>query len=249
SASTTDGAGWLLLDRTSGVTSTQETAALSVRADASMLAPGIYTGDVTVAFPGSETRTTNVTMVVPPGTLASLSKNRSAAGCQPSALSLTQTGLVNGFSAPAGWPETLIVRLADNCGDPVLNAQVAANFSNGDPALPLKLTNPQVGLYSATWSPSTPASQVRIMAMATTVDLGTEITITLGKVTPNPAPTLSLNGVLSNANPAPGAALAPGAIAQVKGAGLANSNVEAQGSPLPIVLDEVRVLIGARETP
>ena len=249
SASTTDGAGWLLLDHTSGVTSTQETATLSVRADASMLAPGIYTGDVTVALPGSEIRTTNVTMVVPPRTLASLSKDRSAAGCQPSALSLTQTGLVNGFSAPAGWPETLIIRLADNCGDPVLNAQVAANFSNGDPALPLKLTNPQVGLYSATWSPSTPASQVRIMAMATAADLGTEITITLGKVTPNLAPTLSLNGVLSNANPAPGAALAPGAIAQVKGAGLANSNVEAQGSPLPIVLDEVRVLIGARETP
>src|SRR5262249_17281719 len=65
SVSTADGAGWLSIDRTSGVTSTQNTAVLSVTADASNLAPGVYTGDVTVAFPNSEIRTTNITMVVP----------------------------------------------------------------------------------------------------------------------------------------------------------------------------------------
>jgi uncharacterized protein (TIGR03437 family) len=86
--------------------------------------------------------------------------------------------------------------------------------------------------------------------MATAPNLGTTTIAIIGKVIPNQAPTLSLNGVLSNANPTPGAPLAPGAIAQVKGAGLATSNLEAPGSPLPTVLDDMmRILIGAREAP
>src|SRR5881409_432386 len=49
---------------------------------------------------------------------------------------------------------------------PVLDAQMVATFSNGDPPQVMKLTNPQVGLYSATWSPKSNAAQVRVTARA-----------------------------------------------------------------------------------
>src|SRR6185369_5921703 len=113
-------------------------------------------GDVTFAFSSPQIRSTNVTLVVQPATAGtSAVKSRAVAGCTPTKLSLTQTGLVNSFAAPAGWPTPLIVRLADDCGDSVLNGQVTATFSNGDPALPMRLTVPENGLYSATWAPGT----------------------------------------------------------------------------------------------
>ena len=251
SVSTADGASWLSIDQTSGMTSTQQTANLSVTADASKLPPGIYTGDVTVAFPNADIRTTNITMVVPnQGAAAGLSaKSKAAAGCAASKLSLTQTGLVNSFSAPAGWPETLIVRLADDCGLPVLNAQMVAEFSNGDPALSMKLTNPQVGLYSATWSPTATGGQVHVTARATAPGLAAATAEITGAVLPNQAPVLFPNGTFSNANPIPGGPVAPGSIAQVTGVGLASSAMEAEDSPLPAVLNQTGVLIGASAAP
>jgi uncharacterized protein (TIGR03437 family) len=249
SVSTADGADWLSVDHTSGFTSTQNTTVLNVTADASKLAPGIYTGDVNVSLPNHVIRTTNITIVVPNRGDAPSVKGKAAAGCVPGKLSLTQTGLVNSFDAPVGWPETLIVRLADDCGAPVLDAQMVATFSNGDPPLVMKLTNPQVGLYSATWSPKSTAAQVRVTARATQAKLGTSTAVIIGGVSPNKAPILFANGTLGNANPVPGGSLAPGSIAQVNGLNLATANAEALGAPLPTALNGTTVLIGAREAP
>src|SRR5215468_3202362 len=156
SASTVDGADWLKVAPASGVTSTDNTAMLRVTVDPTILKPGVYNGDVTVAFADRTIRTTNITLVAPAtSTPAAQAKQaiREAAACIPARLSLTQTGLVNSFSSPAGWPNSLIVRLADDCGGPVLNANVVTTFSNNDLPLSMALTNPQVGLYSATWLP------------------------------------------------------------------------------------------------
>jgi uncharacterized protein (TIGR03437 family) len=249
SVSTVDGANWLSIDQTSGVTSTQNTAVLNVTADASNLDSGIYQGDVTVSLPNQVIRTTNITIVVPNHGSASSPKQRAAAGCAPSQMSLTQTGLVNSFDAPVGWPETLIVRLADDCGGPVLDAQMVSTFSNGDPPLVMKLTNPQVGLYSATWSPKATSAQITVTARATHSTLGTATTEIIGGVSGNKAPILFANGTLANANPVPGAPLAPGSIAQVTGLYMAATNSDAPGSPLPLDLNGTSVLIGAEQAP
>src|SRR3989441_578482 len=199
------------------VTSPVYTTVLNVTADASNLDAGVYTGDVTVSLPNRIIRTTNITIVVPNHGTASSAKGKSAAGCVPSRLSLTQTGLVNSFDAPVAWPETLIVRLADDCGAPVLDAQMVATFSNGDPPLVMKLTNPQVGLYSATWNPRVAAPQVRVTARATHLSLGSSSVEIIGGVSANRAPILFANGTLGNAYPVSGAPLAPGSIARVTG--------------------------------
>ena len=65
-----------------------------------------------------------VTLVVrPAGTIASL-EHVQAAGCTPSRLAITQTGLVNNFSVPAKWPAAIVVKLNDDCGGSVTNGSV-----------------------------------------------------------------------------------------------------------------------------
>jgi uncharacterized protein (TIGR03437 family) len=224
---------------------------LRVTVDPSILHPGIYQGDVTIAFANRTIRTTNITLVAPARTAAAARSKepRAANGCTPSRLSLTQTGLVNSFSSTAGWPAPLIVRLADNCGDPVLDAGMVASFSNGDPPLPMRLTNPQVGLYSATWLPQRSGDAV-VTATAASPALGTARTAIIGFVLDSrEAPVLYPGAVLSILRPESGAPLAPGTPIQVYGEHFTDAPATAGQVPLPQALGGASLLIGAREAP
>jgi uncharacterized protein (TIGR03437 family) len=209
-------------------------------------------GDITVALSSTSIRATNVTAVVQPASAVSAltsAKTRSVTGCTPSKLALTQTGLVNSFAAPVGWPSSMVVRLADDCGDPVLNGQVVTTFSNGDPALALKLTDRSVGLYSATWAPGKVSTQTTVSARAAAPNLVSAIVEITGAVTPNKVPILAPNGTRNTFNPLVGAPLAPGTIAQVYGSNLAPSTAAPGVIPLPSTFNGTRVLIGALEAP
>jgi adhesin/invasin len=256
SASTVDGADWLSVTPTKGVTSTQSTAQLAVVANPANLKPGIYTGDVTVALASGEIRTTNITIVVPSGSGAAPPANASAiaprAGtCSPSKLSLTQTGLINSFTTRAGWPVPVIVRLADDCGDPVRDASVVASFSNGDLPLSMPLTNSQVGLYSATWTPATavPSTSVTVRAASHRLESATSVVIGAVTTNPLPPPILLPNGVLDNFNPSAGSPLAPGSMARAYGTDLAGGPLQAPAVPLINSLGGTSLLIGGYEAP
>jgi len=244
------GSGWLSITPATGTTSTNAVAQVSVSVNPAGLPPGLYSGDVTFAFSSTLIRTTNITLVIQPASAAAASdKSRSAVGCNPAKLSLTQTGLVNSFAAPAGWPTPLIVRLADDCGDPVLNGQVVATFSNGDPALAMKLTVPEMGLYSATWSPGRVSSTMTITARAAAPSLQATSADITGSVTDNKAPVLFPNRIVNNLFGQDGAPLAPGMVAQIFGSGLASSTVEPGVIPLPKEFNGTRVLVGAFQAP
>src|SRR5207248_11772342 len=131
------------------------------------LSAGVYTGQITFSLSGTVVRSTNVTLVAQPFTvgIAAL-KTRDATGCTPAKLAMAQTGLPNSFAAPVGWPSQLAIRLTDDCGDPVANGQVVATFSNGDPALSMKLTDPAAGIYSATWAPGKTSTQMTVTGRA-----------------------------------------------------------------------------------
>ena len=96
--------------------------------------------------------------------------------------------LANSFAAPAGWPTALAARLADDCGSPVLNGQVVATFSNGDPALTMKLTDSTLGVYSATWAPSKVTGTMTMTAHASAPNLASASVDITGAVTANQAP-------------------------------------------------------------
>jgi uncharacterized protein (TIGR03437 family) len=249
SANTADGANWLSVDPAGGSLTTQSPGQVNVTANPATLRPGVYTGDITVAFSSTLIRSTNVTLVVQPATTAASPKTRDAAGCTPARLALNQTGLVNSFAAPVGWPSSMVVRLADDCGDPVLNGQVVTTFSNGDPALALKLTDPSAGLYSGTWAPGKTTAQMTVSARATAPNLAAATADITGSVTPNKVPILAPNGTLNNLNPVVGAPLAPGTVAQVYGSNLATTQAEPGVIPLPATFNGTRMLVGAFVAP
>jgi uncharacterized protein (TIGR03437 family) len=213
------------------------------------LAPGTYTGDVTTSLSTNEIRSTNITLIVLPALAASASKERAAVGCLPARLSVTHTGLVNSFAAPAGFPTPLVARVSDDCGDPVAGAQVVAEFSNGDPVLPMRLADAGTGLFSATWTPSTTNNNVTVRVFARADNLISATAEIIGAVTPNRAPALTPNRVVNNLNGKNGDPLAPGTVAQVHGFDLAPSAVEPGVLPLRTTFNGTTVLVGLREAP
>jgi hypothetical protein len=166
-------------------------------------------------------RTTNITVVVvPAGDTANATSARAvraAAGCTASKVVITETGLVNNFAVPAGFPATLIAQLNDDCGDTLVGGSVTASFSNGDAPLTL-VGNGQDGTYSATWQPGTVTSQMVVNLNASSGALQPAKVQLNGGVAQNQTtpPVLTPSGTLHNLNPVVGAPLAPGTIAYLR---------------------------------
>ena len=117
SVTLTSGSGWLSVSPASGSTSAAAPAQLTVSVNPSGLAPGVYTGQIGIAF-GSTVSSVNVTLVVEkpiPADRTSLSSvtpiPETTATCSGGSLVPTQTGLVSDFSAPASWPTPLAIIL------------------------------------------------------------------------------------------------------------------------------------------
>ncbi|HTR39622.1 MAG TPA: hypothetical protein VMH80_27300, partial [Bryobacteraceae bacterium] len=148
--STPDNSTWLSVNTTSGNASGARAGNFTVNVNPAGLTHGIYTGSVNVSMSGT-LATVNVTFVVLPGAAitGSVRPHVNSPGCTPAKLALTETGMVNNFTVPAGWPATLIAQLNDDCGNSVNNGSVVASFSNGD--APLTLRGDSLGNYSATW--------------------------------------------------------------------------------------------------
>jgi uncharacterized protein (TIGR03437 family) len=251
SANTSSGVAWLSVSPATGMAQTQPPAQVSVSVNTAGLAAGVYTGAATVSLSSAAIQTTNVTLIVQPALPASGSAKAhdAVAGCTPSKLALTSIGLNNSFASPAGWPTPLAVALSDDCGSPVANGQVVATFSNGDPALAMKLTDPVAATYSATWSPKNVANAVTVTARANAPSLGAATADIGGAVTANKVPVLSANGTVNNFNVVAGAPLAPGTVAAIFGSSLAPSQAQPGMIPLPSTFNGTQVLVGALSAP
>jgi len=258
SATTNDGAPWLGVSPTTGNTSATP-ARSEVAVDPSSLSPGIYYAQVSYSFSPAAVRTVSVTLIVQPPITGSggarpsadsVHPNTTAAPtCTPSILAPAQAGLVDNFSTPASWPTPLSILLMDDCGNAVANGQIVATFTNGDPPLALALANSTTGLYSGTWTPRKTSSQVSLNARATAPGFATANLRIAGQVIPNMAPVLNKDGTLNGFNPQQGAALAPGTIVQIFGAGLASATVQSTNVPLPTSLNGTQIIIGGIPAP
>jgi uncharacterized protein (TIGR03437 family) len=249
STSTDDGATWLSATASSGTTSQGSPAQVTVTVSPGALSPNVYTGEVNLAI-GAVVRTVNVTMVVKPaGSVATLETRAAAIACTPTSVAFVESGLVNSFSIPAGFPASLSTQVSDNCGNALTNAAVVASFSNGDP--PISLLGDQSGYYAATWQPGVTTSEMTVTLDATSGLLNPAEMQLSGNVNNNaiPSPTLVTGGLLNNLNPLVGAPLAPGTVAQVYGDNFTPSSDTAGKVPLPTVLDGVEVLVGGLNAP
>lgn len=196
----------------------------------------------------------NVTLII--GSPASESahagvhKQTGVAGCAPSQLVLTETGIPGNFYMPAGWPTNLVATLNDDCGNTIQGASVNASFSNGDPPLALEDQN-QGGVYAVTWQPSNPAApQNTIVTLnASAGALKPALSQLTGTISPNAAPVLNPNGIVNNLNGLLGGALAPGTVAQAHGSALAASAAQPSTVPLPTTFNKTQLVVGGHLAP
>ena len=234
-ATTANRIGWLTVYPSSGQVLASKPADLTISLNPELLSAGIHTGEISLQV-GNTVRFVNVTLITTSRLLADAARittPRTASACTRSQLTLTSTGLPNGFQTAAGWPGTLTALLYDNCGAPIDNANAWATFSNGDSPLVL-LPNGVVGAYSATWQPGADSSNTKVRFSATFPGLPPATPLIVGEVLPNKAPTLTPNGTVDNLNPQLRGALAPGTIVQIYGSDLAASAVSPAQVPLPL---------------
>jgi uncharacterized protein (TIGR03437 family) len=253
-ASTSAGGAWLIVTPSSGTSTGANPGTVNISVNPAGLSTGVYTGDVNVSMSGA-LRSANVTLIVLPAGDTVGSSLRSArpeaVSCSPSKVVLTETGLVNNFAIPAGWPATLIAQLNDDCGNTLTGGSVVASFSNGDAPLTLA-GNGQNGAYSATWQPGNSTSEMVVTLNGTSGALQPASVQLNGGIAPNlnQPPVLYANGTGNNLNPVVGAPLAPGTIASVYGSGLGPATGVSTGMiPVVTTFDNTYVLVGPYQAP
>lgn len=270
SVTTTSGGNWLSVFPTAGQVSAGSPANLTLSGNTAGLTTGIYSGTVNVVI-GSLLRTLHVTLEVLPGTNSKANPAaRDATTCTPQQLVLVETELVDNFVVVAGFPSLLSVQANDDCGNPILDATIVAEFDNGD--APLRLDSDQAtGFYSTTWTPGHvfPGMTINFDAtspegllsptnpMAKAARLGGTPNLSgagarLGgtvATNPNPLPVLSVGGTVNNSNVVLDAPLAPGTIASVYGNQLATSASLSPGPPLLTQFQGTSIMTGGLQAP
>jgi uncharacterized protein (TIGR03437 family) len=228
-----------------------------VQPDTSKLGPGVKRGTLTLAFSDGTSRSVAlVIVVIPPGSLlpgtagrGGLSVRGVPGSCIPSALVPVLTYLGDNFRVPTGFPGVIIVKVVDDCGNPMTTGAVTVTFSNGDP--PLALTSLKDGSWTASWTPQRSASQVVITALASIPEQNLKGQVQAKGVVSNadPVPIITQDGIVNSASFASHGALAPGTLVTVFGSGLAQGQAAASTVPLPASLAEGNIVIGGKRAP
>lgn len=255
------GSNWFSANPASGQIGPGATHALTVGATpvtlTQTLPAGVYTGKLEIGFDDNTVQTVEVLLVVAgnsPGA-SSISTTRlkpRAAACSPTKLLPVFSSLGQGFSVPAGWPQTVSVNVVDDCGNAITAGSVTASFSDGDP--PLTLASLDTGTWTATWTVMAAASQATITATAQMQASGGQTLKGSASITgsgqANPdVPVISFGGIVNAASFAKNATLAPGALVTLFGSSLSEQTMAAQALPLPKQLGDVSVVIGGMQVP
>jgi uncharacterized protein (TIGR03437 family) len=250
-----DGADWLALGTETGITSLARPAVISLSATARELPAGVYRARVSISSDNAFVRAVNVTLIVTGEDTVSESGNSIGAprlaesGCTAKSLVATDVGLPFSFTSPASWPVPLRVLLKDSCGNAMADGQITATFSNGDPAVALKLLDAADGTYAATWVPASVADNIAVRYDAAAPGLESSTVETVGSIAPNEAPTLAREGILHNLSPLLGGPLAPGNIVAIFGENMAAGSTASTSLPLPTSVGGTSVIIGGLEAP
>ncbi len=246
-----DGRPWFAFQPSSGTVQPNVPLTIAVKPAINGFANGVYNAVITVAFDDNTTQQVNLLLVVSAGSGAGAAKpgGISAAGCAPGKLLPLFTSLGPGFSAIAGWPAPVEVRVVDDCGNPLVKGSVTAAFSNNDPAL--TLNSLLDGRWTGTWQVGN-SGNVSVTVRAT--DAGSSISGTAQvsgglNANANPPPVVASGGVLDAASYNLGAAVAPGSLVAIFGQYLAQQEGKAGTLPLPTSLGTTQVTLAGRTMP
>jgi len=225
---------------------------IQVQPNVTNLAPGVYTGTLTLQFPQDNVTRQIALLLVVATSATEIAQDRYAPRqaiipCQPTQLLMLFTQLGAGFSQYASWPTTLETIVVDDCGVPMVSGSVTVTFSDGEAALPL--ISQDDGTWSQTWSPSGATSSLTLTATA--VNGGRQGSTQIGgTVQANPdIPVLNAGGMVSAASFSPIAIPSPGEIVSIFGSNLADGTQAATQLPLPTQMQNAFVLLGTQTMP
>jgi uncharacterized protein (TIGR03437 family) len=243
-----DGRPWFTFQPASGTVTPTAPVTMQIKPSISGFAPGVYNGVITVAFDDSTVQQVNLVLVVSTGSGGS-KPGLPAAGCSGSKQVPVFTSLGPGFTATAGWPAPIEVRVVDDCGNPLVKGAVTVTFSNNDPAL--TLNSLLDGRWSGTWQVG---NSGKVSVTATAQDPGAFVTGTTQvsgglNANPNPPPVVASGGVLDAASYALNSVVAPGSLVSVFGQYLAQQDSKADQLPLPTTLGSTQVTVAGRAVP
>jgi uncharacterized protein (TIGR03437 family) len=249
---TLDGANWLTTLPGEGVVTAAQPARIIVQPKIQGLKAGVYRGTLTLSFSDENTRNVAIVLViVPKGTSTGGVSGRQAGvgSCKPSTLAPVFTQLSAGFTAPAGFPGQVAVKVIDDCGKPMTTGGVIVSFSNGDP--PVRLTSLKDGSWAGTWTPIVATAQVTVTAAAGIPDqnLTGSIQIKGSLGSSGTTPLVGQGAILNGASYAPQAPLAPGSFVAIFGSSLADAPASAASLPLPTTLSGSSIVLAGRQAP
>ncbi len=252
---TTFANGWFTATPLSGNVSSTQPATVSVQPSLQGLAPGVYTGDLTlniapVPTQPPQTFHNEILLLVLPADASSARAELQprASSCTPTQLLPVFTMLGTGFTTAVAYPTLIQVAVVDNCGNPQLSGSVTATFSNGDPALALQSLGD--GNWTETWNATHMASAVVVTAQAQELQPALTGTSSIsGALEASPAPSVSAGGVVSAANFAANQPLAPGAFAAIFGSNLSPGLNQSAKLPLSLELGGTSVLMDGQQLP
>ncbi len=217
------------------------------------LAPGVYRGNITLAFSDGSSHNVALVLVLAPSAPSSAATSDAKltakiAGCTPTSLVPVFLLLSDGQSIPAGYPGQVAVKVVDDCANPMTTGGVTVLFSNGDPTL--RLISLKDGTWAGTWTSRHAQSQLELTAQAVIPDqnLSGQISIKLGQQGADQTPTINSGGVV-NAASSNAQSLAPGSLIALYGSKLVDSQGTATETPLPSSLGGGSILIGGRKAP
>ena len=235
---------------TSAALASSKPATLVVQTNAAAGSTGVVRGTLSLQFSTGAVKTVDLLLVI---TSASTKQAIRAAGgpCMLSKLFPLFTAGGSNFKVVTAFPTPVVVKVVDDCGDPLLSGLVNVTFSNGDPPLPL--ATQRDGTWASTWQ----ARGADVSKVTLTVDARTQDGNITGsaqlaggvQTNANPPPQVAAGGVLSAASFAKLAPIAPGILISIFGTKLATRSEQASSLPLPTQLGGAQVLLGGRLLP
>lgn len=186
------------------------------------LAPGFNRGTLTLTFSDGTTRSVALLLVVlPSGAVIGSAEIRGAtSNCTPTKLAPTFAGILGGAPAAVGFPGQVLVKVVDDCANPMTSGTVTVSFDNGD--VPLSLTSLKDGGWATTWAPTNPATTVTLTATADIPEqrLRGSVQAQAGFVTADAPPQIAAGGIVNGASFAGNAPVAPGSYVSIFGSKL-----------------------------
>jgi uncharacterized protein (TIGR03437 family) len=230
------------------------TTPVTILSHANALSPGIYTEILHFTFSDGFAAQVVLRVIVTPttGQVASVVSRPAAdtATCStPTSLSATFQSVGEQLNFTATYPVELEVNVTDNCGTPVTAGSVTVSISGETAPVQLAPSTITPGLWSGSWTPIAPQSNVQLTVVATAANLSSPPQTISGNIlsTATSAPVISSDGIVNAATLQP--AIATGSAITLMGSNLSDGTYYLSSPSLPNRMGPTTVSAGGKQFP